>query len=319
MNNRPKSVIRWGIIGAGDVCERKSGPPLYQLDNSELVLVHRRDRDAAVAFIRRHGHGSYAGSIRELVGSDAIDAVYVATPHALHAEQAIAALEAGKPVVVEKPMAISTAQCDAMIAAAERSGQPLAVAYYRRGYPGVRRLKDLLENGAIGTIQSAAFNNEFPTSHRLDLVHHLFGDIEAARLLPGGNDPYAFESTINRFAVRTRTGVVVTMMTGWSETGMPEAIQVCGTGGRLYLQDLKGGRLSLVRDHVTEVIDAGTLPWTHWGLFDNFNRHLLKGVPLLCDGVEGRKSTVILDSLQAIGTPREWVPVDYGKGGRQSQ
>ncbi|MFW6291017.1 MAG: Gfo/Idh/MocA family protein [Spirochaetota bacterium] len=84
-------TVRWGIIGAGDVCERKSGPPLYKVDRSELVLVHRRDRTAGEDFARRHA-GRYVGSVDELLASEEIDALYVATPHALHAEQIIAAV-----------------------------------------------------------------------------------------------------------------------------------------------------------------------------------------------------------------------------------
>ncbi|MGC9450459.1 MAG: Gfo/Idh/MocA family protein [Oceanipulchritudo sp.] len=311
MKETNPSTVRWGVIGAGNVCEYKSGPPLYKLPNASLSLVYRRDRKAGTSFVERHGHGRYVDRLEDLLESDEIDAVYVATPHARHAEQTIAALRAGKPVMVEKPMAINTRECDEMVATARETALPLGVAYYRRGYPSIARLRELITDGAIGRVQTAAFNNEFPTSHRLDLVHCLFGDITQARTLPGNNDPYSFESTIDRFEVRTEGDVVVRMMTGWSESGMPEAIRVDGESGTLHLHDLKGGRLSLVRNRTTEELDCGTLPYTHWGLFDNFNRHLLEGVPLLCDGVEGRKSTVILDCLQAIRTPREWVEVDY--------
>jgi predicted dehydrogenase len=283
------------------------------LENASLTRVHRRDRDQGMSFVDRHGHGRYVERMEDLLGSDEVDAVYVATPHALHAEQTIRALRAGKPVMVEKPMAISTAECDAMIAAARDACLPLGVAYYRRGYPGVERLRALIREGAAGRVTEAAFNNEFPTSHRLDLVHYLFGEIAEVRILPGNHDPYSFESTIDRFEVRTTGGVLVRMMTGWSETGMPEAIKVTGDAGTLYLHDLKGGRLSRIhKDGTSEELCCGALPYTHWGLFDNFNRHLLEDAPLLCDGLEGRKSTVILDCLAAIRTFRQWVPVDYG-------
>lgn len=310
-NPTAKRVIRWGVIGAGNVCEHKSGPPLYKLPNSSLAAVHRRDADAARSFIERHGHGGFAERIDDLLQSPNVDAVYVATPHHLHAEQTLRALQAGKPVMVEKPMAVSTAECDAMIQAADEARLPLGVAYYRRGYPAIQRLRELIRNEAAGPVRSASFNNEFPTSHRLDLVHYLFGDIAEARILPGKNDPYSFESTIDRFEVRTRGGATVSMMTGWTETGMPEAIQVNGESGRLYLADLKQGRLIIENENSRELHECGTLPFTHWGLFDNFNRHLLDGEPLLCDAVEGRKSTVILDCLQEIKTPGEWVPVSY--------
>jgi len=309
--SKPTTSVRWGLVGVGNVCEYKAGPPIYQLPGSELALVHRRDRAAGLDFIQRHGHGRYAGSLDELLSAPDIDAVYVATPHALHAAHTIRAIEAGKPVMVEKPMATSTDDCDRMVDAARRSGLPLAVAYYRRGYPSIQRIRDLLHAGEIGAPLQAAVNDEFPTSHRLDLVHFLFGDIEAARSLPGNRDSYSMEATVDRFEVRTRSGVTVRMMTGWSESGMPEAIRVTGETGSIYLEDLKGGFLSLTQRGSRQAIHCGSLPFTHWGIFDNFNRHLREGVPLLCDGEEGRKSSVLLDFLELNQDTPDWFSITY--------
>jgi predicted dehydrogenase len=100
-------------------------------------------------------------------------------------------------------------------------------------------------------------------------------------------------------------------MTGWMETGMPETIRIVGDKGVLDLHDLKGGELAISFDGERRNIDCGTLPHTHWGLFANFNDHLLKGTPLLCDGTEGRKSTVLMDALLRIDKPGEWMPVRY--------
>ena len=82
-----------------------AGPPLYKLPDSRLVLVHHRDRAAGEAFVQRHGHGRYVDNLGELLASPEIDAVYVASPHPLHAEHTIAALRASKAVMIEKPMA----------------------------------------------------------------------------------------------------------------------------------------------------------------------------------------------------------------------
>ncbi|MFO7724017.1 MAG: Gfo/Idh/MocA family oxidoreductase [Oceanipulchritudo sp.] len=301
--------IRWGIIGAGNVCEHKGGPPLYRLKGSSLVLVHRRDKELGRSFVERHGHGSYVGSIEELVTSEAIDAVYVASPHTLHKEHTLRALEAGKHVMVEKPMAVATEECDIMIEEAHRRGCSLGVAYYRRGYPAVRKLAELLAGGVIGGIRTVAINNEFPTSHRLDLLHFLFGGISAARILPGNNDPYSFEATLDRIELQLTNGGIARMMPAWAESGMPEALHLTGESGQLHLLDLKKGALDLTRNRTTERIECGGLPYTHWGLFENFNRHLMEGEPLFCPGEEGRKSTRILDSLKSVGRSREWYPI----------
>ncbi len=321
--------VRWGVVGAGDVCERKSGPPLYRVDRSQLVLVHRRDRQAGEDFARRHA-GRYVASLGDLVDSDEIDAVYVASPHALHAEHTIAALEAGKHVLVEKPMALSAADCTRMIDAAAAANRSLAVAYYRRGYPSIGRVRELTDAGTIGTVTAMSVNGQFPTSHRLDLVHYLVGDVEAVRLVPGSGDGYRFERKAGHIEARARTRgaapddapVLVTLSDSWGETGVPEALVVRGTHGVVHLADLKGGAISVRgsddaavaaggTSRPAEHIDTGGLPFTHWGLVENVVAHLLDGAPLLCDGVEGRKSTVVLDALaaaEADGT-HEWRPV----------
>lgn len=299
------------MIGAGNVCEHKAGPPLYETPGSKLVLVHRRDRAAGEDFVRRHGCGRYAATLREVLESEEIDAVYVATPHALHAEQTVAALEAGKHVLVEKPMALNTAECDAMTAAARANERSLGVAYYRRGYPSVQRVRALVDSGAIGQVERGSINNEFPTSHRLDLVHYLLGDIRAARRIAGGKDPFAFEAMAPRFDVETVSGAVVRVITPWAESGMPEALRLEGTAGVIYLTDLKGGQLAVVTERGRVEEDTGTLPHTHRGIVENFVGHLMEGRPLLCDGAEGRKSTVILDALAAAPDSGEWTAVDY--------
>src|SRR6185369_5651028 len=86
----------------------------------------------------------------DLIVDPDVHAVYVATPVHLHAEQTVAAAEAGKHVLCEKPMAMDTAECDRMIAACRASGVTLGIAYYRRFYPIVARLKQVLETGEIG-------------------------------------------------------------------------------------------------------------------------------------------------------------------------
>ena len=311
-------TVRWGIIGAGDVCERKSGPPLYKVDRSELVLVHRRDRTAGEDFARRHA-GRYVGSVDELIASEEIDAVYVATPHALHAEQTIAALRAGKHVLVEKPMALSAAECTAMIDAAAEAGRALGVAYYRRGYPSIQKIRDLIDAATIGTITAMSLNGQFPTSHRLDLVHYLLGDIESVRMVSGNDDGFRFERSAGRIQARVRRGnshATITMSDTYAETGMPEALILHGDAGSIYLTDLKGGSITVTRtgaDGSTELerIETGGLPYTHWGLVENYVSHIIDSTPLLCDGTEGRKSTVALDALaEADAGVEGWIAVE---------
>lgn len=146
-------TIRWGIIGCGNVTEVKSGPGFQKADNSRLVAVMRRTGDLARDYARRHGVPKWYDDAAALVGDPEVDAVYVATPPASHQEYTLLAARAGKPVYVEKPMALNFAQCQEMLAACEQAGVPLFVAYYRRALPRFLKVKELLEAGAIGQVR----------------------------------------------------------------------------------------------------------------------------------------------------------------------
>jgi len=144
-------TLRWGIVGCGDVTEVKSGPALQQATGSSLLAVMRRDGARAQDYARRHGVPRWYDDAQALIGDPDVDAVYVATPPSTHARYAIAAMRAGKPAYVEKPMALDGGECEAMLAASRETGMPLFVAYYRRALPRFLKVRDLLAAGAIGT------------------------------------------------------------------------------------------------------------------------------------------------------------------------
>jgi predicted dehydrogenase len=143
--------IRWGIIGCGDVTEKKSGPAYQLTEGFELVAVMRRDRGRAADYARRHGVPRYYTDADALIGDPEVDAVYIATPPDAHREYALRVAAAGKPCCVEKPMAPSYADSLAIYEAFAARDVPLFVAYYRRSLPRFERVKQWLEGGKIGT------------------------------------------------------------------------------------------------------------------------------------------------------------------------
>src|SRR5690349_8649652 len=138
-------IIRWGILGCGDVTEVKSGPAFQKASNSALVAVMRRDGARAADYAKRHGVPRWHDDAEALIRDPEVDAVYVATPPGTHLELALRVAAAGKPCYVEKPMARSAGECARMIEAFERANQPLFVAYYRRALPRFVRAKELID------------------------------------------------------------------------------------------------------------------------------------------------------------------------------
>ncbi|MGH9967349.1 MAG: Gfo/Idh/MocA family protein [Pyrinomonadaceae bacterium] len=143
-------TIRWGIIGCGDVTEVKSGPGFQKADHSSLVAVMRRNGSLAQDYAVRHNVPRWYDNADALVRDPDVDAIYIATPPAFHLEYTLMAASAGKPVYVEKPMALNFEECQTMIQACRQAGVPLYVAYYRRALSRFLKIKELVDSGAIG-------------------------------------------------------------------------------------------------------------------------------------------------------------------------
>ena len=150
--------VRWGLIGCGDVARKRVAPALRDSALCELVAVSRARSELADSFAREFGARRWSADWHDFLMDYEIDAIYVATPVHLHAEQTIAAAERGKHVLCEKPMALNVAECDRMIAACRANDVKLGVAYYRHFYPAVRRVKELVDSGELGVPVVAQVN-----------------------------------------------------------------------------------------------------------------------------------------------------------------
>ncbi|HEY8891475.1 MAG TPA: Gfo/Idh/MocA family oxidoreductase [Clostridium sp.] len=146
-------TIRWGIIGCGDVTEVKSGPGFQNANNSQLVAVMRRNGELAKDYAKRHNVPKWYDDADKLINDPDVDAIYIATPPAFHKEYTIKCARAGKPVYVEKPMAINFEECTAMIQACSNAGVPLFVAYYRRALERFNKVKEVIDSGKIGEVR----------------------------------------------------------------------------------------------------------------------------------------------------------------------
>jgi predicted dehydrogenase len=256
-------MIHWGFIGCGNVTEKKSGPAFSKVEGSDVVAVMRRDIDKAKDYARRHGVGKWYDNAADLINDPQVNAVYVATPPGSHAEHAIAAMRAGKPVYVEKPMAASYEECCRMNQVSAETGIPCFVAYYRRTLPYFLRVKQLIDDGLLGEISTVQIRFAIPpyatdydrenlswrvkkeiagagyfydlASHQFDLLDFLFGEIAQTE---GFSDNraglYDVEDTVAA-AFRFHSGIVGSG--SWSfvapQDTRTDRIDVVGTKGKL--------------------------------------------------------------------------------------
>jgi len=163
-------MIRWGIIGCGDVTELKSGPAFNKVEGSFLVAVMRRDTGKAKDYAARHNVPKWYTDANELINDPEINAIYVATPPDSHEQYTIAALHAGKPVYVEKPMALDLAASTRMLQVAVEKNVKLSVAHYRREQPMFKKIKELLQDKVIGDIKFVDLKFLKPALSNADLL-----------------------------------------------------------------------------------------------------------------------------------------------------
>ena len=263
--------IRWGIIGCGNVAEFKSGPPLYQTPGSELIAVMRRDATKAADFAQRHGARRWYTDAAALIADADVNAIYIASPHALHTAHVKLAAEAGKIVLCEKPMGISTADAQACVEVCRVHNVPLSVPYYRRYWPIVQKMRELLNDGAIGRVVTArvqladyfAGDPDRPWltarassgggalanagSHWVDLIRYLLGDIVSVSAHCSAHvSGFETEDTIVVQLETVEHALVSLSITLQSPININE-FDISGTEGRLRATSLSDGQLILNR------------------------------------------------------------------------
>ena len=190
----PAPSLRWGVVGPGGIADRFV-TALGRHGSQQVVAIGSRSLDRAEAFAAKHGVEHFAGSYAELVDHHEVDVVYIATPHDSHRALAELALEAGKHVVVEKPIATTASDAAAIVDLARARGLLAMEAMWTHYLPQADVLRQLLERGAIGEVTHVAV--DFGFSAPYDPEHRLFNPaVGGGALLDAGVYPVSFAVSV---------------------------------------------------------------------------------------------------------------------------
>jgi predicted dehydrogenase len=265
-------VLNWGLIGCGDISRKRVAPAIRDLDNCRLIAVNRAHSDRAEQFAHEFGADRWYKDLKELLEDEEIKAVYIATPHNLHAEQTIAAAKAGKHVICEKPMALNAQECRRMIAACRTAGVRLSIAYYRHFYPVVSRVKQILESGEIGKVVLAeirAFENfrpeaEDPRSwftrkrqagggplmdfgcHRIEVLLNILGAVSKAWGSQGSliTDWDVEDTSISILESQTEARGILAVSRAIEEP--QDTLDIYGSAGSIHIPVLNKGEMKVI-------------------------------------------------------------------------
>jgi predicted dehydrogenase len=289
-------MLNWVVVGVGDIAVKRVIPAILVEERSSLYGVVTRDSAKAEPY----GCKAWT-SLDEALADKAVDAVYVATPVVYHAAQSIAALEAGKDVLCEKPVGMNFAEGERMVQVQEETGRKLGIAYYRRLYPKVERARQLMSEGALGRPLLAEINcgEHFYApagfrgwvldpamagggplydigSHRIDILNYLFGrPVRATGQISNVVSDYNVEDCAT-VLIEYETGVRGIVDVRWNSRVARDGFRILGAEGELDLTPLNGP--TLVHPGGTEEIPRHEN--VHFPCVKNFVDHVLDGAPL---------------------------------------
>ncbi len=262
MTTRP---LGFGIMGLGMIA-RFHALALEAMGDADLVASYSREQSKADAFAAEHGGTGY-GDMDGFLAHPGLDVVIICTPSGAHLEPTLAAAKAGKHVVCEKPLEVTTARIDQMIAACDAAGVLLAGIFPRRFNPATALLKRAVEEGRFGRINladayvkwwrtqdyydSGAWRGTWALDgggalmnqsiHTIDLLLHVMGDARSVRaetrlIAHEGIEVEDTAVAMLEFA-NGALGVIQGTTASWSADGHPAEVQVTGSEGSVFLSD----------------------------------------------------------------------------------
>jgi predicted dehydrogenase len=323
--------INWGIIGCGNVTELKSGPAFNKVENSRLVAVMRRDASKAEDYATRHNVPKWYSHADQLINDPEVNAIYIATPPNTHAEYAIRVMRAGKPVYVEKPMAMNEEECKEMIKVSKETGQPLFVAYYRRALPYFVKIKELIDAKVIGDVRLVNLKLHNPlkpeelhpeqqfgwrvdplisggghfhdlASHQLDYLLYLLGPVKNVKGISLNQAGLYKADDLTTALIEFKSGVVFTG--SWCFT-VPEnqaidQTEIIGSKGKLTFSTF--GQPIIVIEKENGETETLEIPYPQHVQYPNITLvvQTLQGIGVSpSNGETGIEATILMDQITA--------------------
>ncbi|MEP6926086.1 MAG: Gfo/Idh/MocA family oxidoreductase [Ginsengibacter sp.] len=310
--------INWGIIGCGDVTEIKSGPAFNKVNNSSLVAVMRRNAEKAKDYAQRHNVPKWYDDAGKLINDPEVNAVYIATPPSSHEECTLAAIAAGKPVYVEKPMTTNSASAVRMMDAANKKKSKLVIAHYRREQPYFKKIKQLLNGKIIGEVRTVhldfykkllsteelklpgnawrvdttisgggLFHDLAP--HQLDLMYYFFGGIENASGFSVNQSSLYNADDVVTGNVLFKSGAVFSGVWCFNVDSENEkdTCEIQGSEGKIMFSVFGQQKLSITKNGGTEIFSFEPLQHVQQPMIEKVVEYFLDEGPNPCSAEDG--------------------------------
>ena len=320
--------IKWGIIGCGDVTEIKSGPAFNKVNNSSIAAVMRRDAAKAKDYAQRHGVPKWYDDANALINDVDVNAIYIATPPSSHEAYTISALNAGKPVYVEKPMTINVASAKNMMNVANEKNVKLSVAHYRREQPIFKKIKQLLAEKIIGDIRFAKLEfykrslskeellvpkNAWRVDaaiaggglfydlapHQLDLMYYFFGKADNVNGIALNQQKLYNADDIVAGNILFKNGVVFTGLWCFNvdENEEKDLCEIVGSKGKISFAVFGEPKIMMTVEGKKENVLFDTLQHVQQPMIEKVVAYFLDEGPNPCSAEEGVKVMEMMEGI----------------------
>lgn len=318
MNN-----VQWGIIGCGDVTEMKSGPAFQKVPHSKLVAVMRRDASKSADYAQRHNVPRWYSDAAKLINDPEVNAVYVATPPSTHALYAKMAIEAGKPVYIEKPMCRTYRECESVNQLASEKNVKVFVAYYRRYLSGFLKVKEIIDNEEIGSVRMVNVRlmkhaietdgKELPwrvkpeiaggghfydlASHQFDYLDYLFGPVSEIKPFAGNQlGVYPAEDILT---ATWKHGSGVFGSGAWCFNAAPEndtdVVEIIGSEGRIEFSTFDFTPVKLIKNRKEFLFDYPKPEHVQYNLIEKVVQELKGQGTAQSTGISAARTNKVLE------------------------
>ena len=328
--------LGWGIIGIGNIVNGTIAPAMLAEPECELVAGVSRDRSRADAFAARFGAPGAYTDLRTMLDDPAVEAVFIATPNALHADQVVAAARAGKHVLCDKPLAIDTDSALRAVRAAADAGVSLGVNFDTRVLPWVRDVARMIAEGHIGhprivEVQVASGPRRWENwradpamvglgtvhnvaVHALDFLRVILGSepVEVTAMFdrPAGSPEVEYVALV---LIRFDDGTLASVDANEAVPHPTNTISIFGTEGRIlgsgFTRARADGELRVLRD-TDETVTSYPAPQSHRASVAAFTSAVLSGEEPSPSGIDGLRSVELCDAIARSVDERRTVAVE---------
>lgn len=322
------SEVKWLLVGAGDIARKRVAPALAGAQGSTLAAVCDVNRENARQVAGQYGGGQVYTEIEEALEKSGADAVYLATPIHLHVRHAIQVLQAGKHVLVEKPLSLNAAEAAELLDAADGSGLVSGCSYFRRLFPAYQHLQKLLAEGTLGQIVLARMvyyswfspAEDDPKYWRVqrsrsgggpisDMGSHMFDVLIGLLGMPKKLFAQC-DTLVNDWDVEDAASILMTLqggtqvnaLFGWCSKTWRHEFEVVGTEGRVNWLPFDSGQVHVTMGRENKTLQLPPAENVHLPLVEDFVAALRAGRPPVCPLSEAVKTNRLIDAIYDSST-----------------